>query len=377
MAERKKRFMQGNEACAHGALYAGCTFFAGYPITPSTEVAETLSRELPKIGGKWIQMEDEIASISAIIGASIAGRKTLTATSGPGLSLKQEGLGYAAMAEVPCVIINVMRGGPSTGYPTGPSQSDIMQAKWGSHGDHPVICLTPASVPEILTETVRAFNLAEKYRMPVFVFYDEIVGHMREPVEMPEPGDYEVVDRAEPTASPSEYKPYDTSFEVPPLAAFGKDGYRFHVTGLNHKDDGFPTNDAAVIEEGCKRIIRKLENNVDDILCNDTYELDDAEVAVFAYGSTARSARFAVARARKNGIKAGLLRPLTMWPFPEKAVREVAERAKVLIVPEMNLGQIAGEIERHAGGTEVVPIKRVDGEPINPGQITELIEKYK
>lgn len=369
--------MQGNEACAEGALYAGCNFFAGYPITPSTEIAEILGYQLPKIGGKWIQMEDEIASIAATIGGSLGGCKALTATSGPGLSLKQEGLGYAAMAEIPCVIINVMRGGPSTGYPTGPSQSDMMTAKWGTHGDHPVIALTPSTVPEILTETVRAFNLAEKYRMPVFVFYDEIVGHMREPVEIPEPGDLEIVDRAKPTCKPEDYKPYDSNFEIAPLAAYGKDGYRFHVTGLNHGDDGFPTNDSKRIDQGCRSIMAKIENNLDDILKNETVDMDDAEIVLFAYGSTARSASFAQRKAREKGIKAGLFRPLTMWPFPEKAIREAAKKAKVFIVPEMNLGQMSLEVERCAPGIEVKGINRVDGEPINPAQILECIEKYK
>ena len=375
--KRVKKFIQGNEACAEGALYAGCRFFAGYPITPSTEIAEVLSTRLPRLGGKWIQMEDEIASISAIIGASLAGQKTLTATSGPGFSLKQEALGYACLAEVPCVIVNVMRGGPSTGYPTGPSQSDVMQAKWGTHGDHPAVVLTPSTVPEIFTETVRAFNLAEKYRTPVLIFYDEIVGHMREPVELPEPGDLEIIDRVKPTCPPEEYLPYDTSVEVAPLAAYGE-GYRFHVTGLNHNDDGFPTNDPAKIGEGCERVVRKIDNNIDDICCNEEFGLDDAEVGLFAFGSTARSARFAARTARDElGIKTGLLRPLTLWPFPEKAVREMAGKVKAIIVPELNLGQMIYEVQRCAPGVEVVGINRVDGEPIKPKQIIEAIAKYK
>ncbi len=373
--DKVKKLLQGNEACAEGALYAGCRFFGGYPITPSTEIAEILSVRLPMVGGKFIQMEDEIAAIAAVTGASLAGLKAITATSGPGFSLKQEGIGYACLTEVPCVIINVMRGGPSTGYPTGPSQSDVMQVKWGTHGDHPVIALAPATVPEILTETVRAFNLAEKYRTPVIVMYDEIVGHMREPVILPEPGELEVIDRVKPTCPPEEYQPYDTNYEVPPLAAYGE-GYRFHVTGLNHKDDGFPTNDSAVIEEGIKRLIRKIENNKDDIQKNEEYLLDDADVVIFAFGSTARSARFAVDRAREKGIKAGLFRPITMWPFPEDAVAKATEGARAVIVPEMNLGQIIYEVERCAKGVEVSGIHRVDGEPINPAQILEAIEKY-
>ena len=374
MAEKKKLFMQGNEACAEGALYAGCRFYAGYPITPSTEVAEYLSRALPKVGGRFIQMEDEIASISAIAGASLAGLKSMTATSGPGFSLKQEGLGFACMAEIPCVIVDVMRGGPSTGYPTGPSQSDVMQAKWGTHGDHPVIAVTPAYVQEILHETVRAFNLAEKYRTPVLILYDEIVGHMREPVVLPEEGELEVIDRERPTCPPEEYLPYDSRYEIAPLAAFGE-GYRFHVTGLNHKDDGFPTNDPDMIQEGIKRILRKIDNNKEDIWKNEEYYLDDAEVVVFAYGSTARSAKYAVRELRSKGIKAGLLRALTLWPFPEKALKEACQNAKAVVVPELNLGQIVYEVERHVN-CPVEGIHRVDGEPINPMQIMEVIEKY-
>jgi 2-oxoglutarate ferredoxin oxidoreductase subunit alpha len=372
----KKKLMQGNEACAEGALYAGCKFYAGYPITPSTEVAEIMSVELPKRGGKFIQMEDEIASMAATIGGSLAGLKSLTATSGPGFSLKQEALGYACITEVPCVIINVMRGGPSTGYPTGPSQSDIMQAKWGTHGDHPVIALTPAYVQEILDETVRAFNLAEKYRTPVIVLYDEIVGHMREPITIPEPGDLEVIDRAKPDCDPEDYKPYDDKHLIAPLAPFG-DGYRFHVTGLNHSEDGFPTNNTEMIDINNRRIMRKIDDNIDDICKNDESMLDDAEIGLFAIGSTARSAKFSMNAAREKGIKAGLLRPLTIWPFPDKAVSKLAEQCKVIIVPELNLGQMVNEVKRVAAGRcEVVGIHRVDGEPIKPAQITELIEKY-
>ncbi len=372
----KKKLMQGNEACAEGALYAGCKFYAGYPITPSTEVAEIMSVELPKRGGKFIQMEDEIASMAATIGGSLAGFKSLTATSGPGFSLKQEALGYACITEVPCVIVNVMRGGPSTGYPTGPSQSDIMQAKWGTHGDHPAIAITPAYVQEILDETVRAFNLSEKYRTPVIVLYDEIVGHMREPITIPEPGDLEVIDRAKPDCAPEDYKPYDDRHLIAPLAPFGE-GYRFHVTGLNHKEDGFPTNDTAMIKINNERIMKKIDDNVEDIWKNDESNLEDAEIGIFAIGSTARSAKFSVNVARGEGIKAGLLRPLTIWPFPDKAVEELSKKVKVIIVPELNLGQMVNEIKRVAAGRcEVVGIHRVDGEPITPSQITEIINKY-
>lgn len=373
---KKVAFLQGNEAAAQGALYAGCTFFGGYPITPSTEVAEVMSNELPKIGGKFIQMEDEIGAMASIIGASLTGAKVLTSTSGPGLSLKQELIGYACIAETPAVIINVMRGGPSTGMPTGPSQSDVMCAKWGTHGDHAAICLVPASVQEVFEETVRAFNLAEKYRMPVMVMPDEIVAHMRERIVFPEPGELEVINRTAPTVAPADYKPYDTSFgDVPPLAAFGSE-YRFHVTGLNKGQDGFPTTKAAWVQAEEERQIRKVDANIDDIVTFEEYELADAEVAIVAFGSTSRSARFAVNEARKQGIKAGLFRIKTFWPFPDKQISALAGKVKAIITPEMNLGMCTGEVTRcSAGRAKVTGIFRVDGEPINPGQILEKIKE--
>lgn len=375
---KKIAFLQGNEACALGALYAGCRFFAGYPITPSTEVAEVMSKELPKIGGAFIQMEDEIAAMAAVIGASLTGMKSLTATSGPGFSLKQENIGYACITEVPCVIINVMRGGPSTGMPTGPSQSDVMQAKWGTHGDHPAICLVPDSVQELFTETVRAFNLSEKYRMPVTVMPDEIVGHMRERIVIPAPGELEVINRTAPTVSPQDYKPYDTSFgDIPPLAAFGSD-YRFHVTGLNKAEDGFPTTRAELVQAEEERQIRKIEDAIDDIVTYEEYLLADAEVVIIAFGSIARSARYAVNEARNNGIKAGLFRIITYWPFPERQIRALAERVKAFIVPEMNLGMTILEVQRCAEGkTPVSGIFRVDGEPITPNEILARIQEVR
>ncbi|MFA7403747.1 MAG: 2-oxoacid:acceptor oxidoreductase subunit alpha [Pelobacteraceae bacterium] len=375
---KKVAFLQGNEAATYGALYAGCNFFAGYPITPSTEVAEVMSAELPKIGGKFIQMEDEIGAMAAILGAALAGAKVLTSTSGPGLSLKQELIGYGCIAEIPCVIYNVMRGGPSTGMPTGPSQSDVMCAKWGTHGDHPAICLTPASVQETYEEMIRAFNLAEKYRTPVMVMPDEIVAHMRERVVFPEQGEIEVVGRKTPTVSPDQYKPYDTSFgDVPPLAAFGS-GYKFHVTGLNKMQDGFPTTKADVVQAEEERQVRKVDANIDDIVTFEEYLLEDAEVVVVAYGSTSRSARYAVNAAREQGIKAGMFRIKTFWPFPDKQIKALAQKAKAFIVPEMNLGMCSLEIERNVQGkAPVVGINRVDGEPINPDQILAKIKEVK
>jgi 2-oxoglutarate ferredoxin oxidoreductase subunit alpha len=375
---KKVAFMQGNEAAAQGALYAGCTFFAGYPITPSTEVAEVMAAELPKIGGKFIQMEDEIGAMSAIIGASLTGAKVLTSTSGPGLSLKQEIIGYGCITEVPCVIVNVMRGGPSTGMPTGPSQSDVMCAKWGTHGDHPAICLVPASVQELFEETVRAFNLAEKYRTPVMIMPDEIVAHMRERIVFPEAGELKVIDRAKPTVTPEQYKPYDTSFgDVPPLAAFGS-GYRFHVTGLNKMQDGFPTTKAAIVQAEEERQVRKVEANADDIVKFEEYMTADADVIVIAFGSTSRSARFAVNEARKEGIKAGLFRLITFWPFPEKQLLALSKKVKAFVTPEMNLGMCTDVVKGCVEGNATVHgIFRVDGEPINPGQILDKIKEVK
>ncbi len=375
---KKVAFLQGNEAAAHGALYAGCDFFAGYPITPSTEVSEVLSIELPKTGGKFLQMEDEIAAMAAILGAALAGAKVLTSTSGPGLSLKQELIGYGCIAEIPCVVYNVMRGGPSTGMPTGPSQSDVMCAKWGTHGDHPAICLVPASVQETYEEVIRAFNLSEKYRTPVMVMPDEIVAHMRERIVFPEPGEIEVLPRKSPTVPPEKYKPYDTSFgDVPPLAAFGS-GYKFHVTGLNKMQDGFPTTKAEIVQAEEERQVRKVDANIDDIVTFEEYLLDDADVVVVAYGSTSRSARFAVNIAREQGIKAGMFRIKTFWPFPDKQIKALAGKVKGIVIPEMNLGMCSLELERCAQGkVPVLGIFRVDGEPINPDQILDKIKEVK
>jgi 2-oxoglutarate ferredoxin oxidoreductase subunit alpha len=323
-------------------------------------------------------MEDEIGAMAACLGGSLTGAKVLTSTSGPGLSLKQELIGYGCIAEIPCVIINVMRGGPSTGMPTGPSQSDIMSAKWGTHGDHPAICLVPASVQETFDETIRAFNLAEKYRTPVMIMPDEIVAHMRERVVIPAPGEMEVINRAAPSVPPEQYKPYDTSFgDVPPLAAFSS-GYRYHVTGLNKAQDGFPTTKASIVQAEEERQIRKVDANVDDIVTFEEYLLDDAEVVVVAFGSTSRSARYAINIAREQGIKAGMFRIKTIWPFPDKQIKALASRVKAFITPEMNLGMCTLEVQRCAEGKAPVHgIFRVDGEPINPDQILAKIKEVK
>ena len=366
-----KAFLQGNEAIARGALYAGCRFFAGYPITPSTEVAEILARELPKKGGRFIQMEDEIASMAAIIGASIAGVKSLTATSGPGMSLKQENLGYACITETPCVIVNVQRGGPSTGLPTAPSQSDIMQARWGTHGDHAIIVLTPSTVEEQFTETVRAFNLSEKYRTPVILLTDEIIGHMRETLDIPEEGVLAVIEREKPLCTQEAYKPFDVSQSiVPPMANFGE-GKRFHITGLSHDATGFPTNSGALAEADTKRTYKKLADNYDDIVQVDEYLCDDADVIVFAIGAVARSAVDAVDGARQKGIKMGLMKPRTIWPFPDKHIEAYKGKIKSMIVAELNLGQMVHEVKRVAAGAfDVTAVLKADGEPITPAEIS-------
>ncbi len=357
--------VQGNEACARGAIAAGCTFYGGYPITPSSGIAEQMVRLLPGADGVFVQMEDEIASLAAVIGASLAGSKAMTATSGPGFSLMQEHIGYAVMTEVPCVIVNVMRGGPSTGMPTSPSQGDVMQARWGTHGDHSAIVLAPSSVGEVYELTVRAFNLAERFRTPVIVLYDEIVGHTRESVVLPEA--LEIIDRVRAEGDPEEFRPKAiTANGVPPLAAFG-DGYRFHVTGLAHDERGFPTEDSEVAGALMTRLATKVDDHHDEIIDVETFMLEDADVAVFAYGIVGRSAREAVVEARAAGIKAGLIRPLTLWPFPTAQVTQAAEQVDTIIVAEMNLGQMIGEVERAAmGKAEMVGHLRADGEPITP-----------
>jgi 2-oxoglutarate ferredoxin oxidoreductase subunit alpha len=365
--------IQGNEACARGALAAGCRFYAGYPITPSSEIAEHMVRALPGVGGVFVQMEDEIASLAAVIGASLAGSKGMTATSGPGFSLMQEHIGFAAIAEVPCVVVDVMRGGPSTGLPTSPSQGDVMQARWGTHGDHPAIVLAPASVREVFDLTVRAFNLAERFRTPVTVLYDEVVGHTRESVELPDRADIE--ERQAPDSGPDDFWPKVAEADgVPPLPAFG-DGYRFHVTGLTHDERGFPTNDPATAESLLTRLHRKIEAHSEEISGVERFMLDDAELAFFAYGTVARSAREAVLRARADGFRVGLLRPTTLWPFPAAAVAEVADLVDTVVVAEMNLGQMMGEVERAvAGRTRVVGHLRADGEPITPGDLEAALQ---
>jgi 2-oxoglutarate ferredoxin oxidoreductase subunit alpha len=371
---RNIRVMTGNEACAEAALAAGCRFYAGYPITPSTEVAENLSRLLPRVGGRFIQMEDEIGAMGAIIGASLAGKKAMTATSGPGFSLKQENIGYACMAEVPCVIVNVQRGGPSTGLPTMPAQSDVMQARWGTHGDHPIVALAPRGVRETYDLTVRAFNISETYRTPVVLLLDEIVGHVNEKVELP--GRIPVADRPAITDPPGAYLPYrETETDVPPMASFGS-GFRFHVTGLAHDETGFPTNDPDKITALLDRLHRKIERFTDDIVQVEEDLQPGSRVGVFAWGSTARAAARAVRMARERGMRVSFVSPTTIWPFATEAVRRLGEVAETIVVPELNLGQLAHEVEWAVQGrARVERLNRVNGEPIRPDEVLhEILE---
>jgi 2-oxoglutarate/2-oxoacid ferredoxin oxidoreductase subunit alpha len=368
------RLLQGNEAVVEGALAAGCRFFAGYPITPATEISEAMSYRLPAVGGAFIQMEDEIASLGAVIGASLAGAKAMTATSGPGFSLMQENLGFACVAEVPCVIVNVMRGGPSTGLPTHVSQGDVMQARWGTHGDHPIIVLAAATTRDCFDLTVRAFNLSEKYRTPVILLSDEVVAHTREKLTLPEAATVEVVDRVRPTVPPEWYKPYeDNARGVPPMGIFG-DGYRYHVTGLIHDVHGFPTERPDEIVPYMNRLFRKITQHFDDILMVEMELTDDAEVLVVAYGSVARSARRAVREAREQGLKAGLLQLVTLWPFPRRILTPLLRQVRAVLVPELNMGQMSREVKRvNQGLTRIETLNRIDGQLITPGEILERL----
>jgi 2-oxoglutarate ferredoxin oxidoreductase subunit alpha len=367
--------MQGNEAIAEGALAAGARFFAGYPITPSTEIAEILAEKLPAAGGKFIQMEDEIASMAAVIGASLAGLKSITATSGPGFSLKQENLGFAAITEVPCVVVNVQRYGPSTGIPTASAQGDIMQTRWGTHGDHPVIALSPASVQESFSLTIQAFNLAERFRTPVILLADEVIGHMRERFVMPDSSEINVVNRKKPPAGLTKYYPYKPDDDgVPPMANFCE-GFRYHVTGLVHDESGSPTTKADQAERLIKRLTSKITDHLDEITMTESLMTEDAEIIIVACGAVSRSARQAVKQARAAGIKAGLFRLITVWPFPAKEITALSRQARAIIVPEMNLGQLIGEVERVVRSeTKVTGVNRVTGEMITPDEILNAIK---
>lgn len=369
-------FINGDQACCEGALAAGCRFFAGYPITPATEIAESISRRLPELGGIYIQMEDEIASMAAILGASWGGVKSMTSTSGPGFSLMMENIGLGICTETPCVICNVQRAGPSTGLPTLVAQGDMMQARWGSHGHYEIIALSPASPQEMFDFTIRAFNLSEQFRLPVIILADEVIGHMNERVVIPSEEDIEIIDRRKPTVSREEYHPYKADADgIAPMANCG-DGYRIHVTGLTHDERGYPAMDAKAQENMVKRLVGKILNNRDKIISTKNLFLDDAEVVVVSYGISARSAMQAVRDARKEGIKAGLIKLETIWPFPEELIRSIAPQVRALIMPEINGGQMVLELERAAcGACPVTLVSNYGGAIIHPGLILSAINK--
>ena len=374
--EGKTRLMQGNEAVAEGAIAAGVTFFAGYPITPSTEIAEQMAKLLPKIGGTFLQMEDEIGAMGAILGASLAGAKVMDATSGPGFSLKQELIGYAACAEIPCVVANVQRVGPSTGQPTAPSQGDVMQARWGTHGDHPIIALSPWSVRESFDMAVMAVNYAERFRTPVILLTDEIVGHLRENVTLPAPEEIEIYPRRRPKKTRAEgYQPYAVGEDlVPHVVRFG-DGYRIHVTGLLHDETGFPSGSPAVTEQLIRRLHEKISRVGEEIIHTEEAFMEDAEYAVVSYGGTARTAYEAVREARADGIRVGFLRLQTIWPFADAAVARLAARVKGILVAELNYGQLVGEVTRAAHGTHVRPCLKYNMLDFTPQEITAAIRQ--
>ncbi|MCU0572271.1 MAG: 2-oxoacid:acceptor oxidoreductase subunit alpha [Syntrophobacteraceae bacterium] len=370
-----EHFFTGDVACAEGALAAGCRFFAGYPITPATEIAEHMASRLPGVGGTYIQMEDEIASMAAILGASCAGAKSMTATSGPGFSLMMENLGLGICTETPCVVVNVQRAGPSTGLPTLAAQGDMMQARWGSHGHYEVIALAPSSPQEIFYQTITAFNLSETYRVPVLVMTDEVVGHLSERVIIPEAGKIRTVNRVLAKGRKDRFKPFRPGPDgVPPMAIAGE-GYGIHVTGLTHDEKGYPVMAPEAQVAMMERLVGKIRNNLDDIILTEAYRMEDADVAIVSYGVSARSSLAAVDEARDAGIKAGLLRLITVWPFPEARIRELAGRVKAFVTVELNLGQIHLEVERCAGGkAPAFLVGHAGGTVIPPERIIETLK---
>ena len=376
MSESKARLMQGNEAIAEGAVAAGVTFFAGYPITPSTEIAEQMAKMLPRIGGTFLQMEDEIGAMGAILGASLAGAKVMDATSGPGFSLKQELIGYAACAEIPCVLVNVQRVGPSTGQPTAPSQGDVMQVRWGTHGDHPMIALSPWSVRESFDMAVMAVNYAERFRTPIILLTDEIVGHLRENVVLPSADELEICPRRLPKKTRAEgYQPFAVGEDlVPDVARFG-DGYRIHVTGLLHDETGFPSGSPVVTEQLIHRLHEKINRVGEEIIHTEEHFIEDAEYAVVSYGGTARTAYEAVRAARAEGIRVGFLRLQTIWPFADAAIGRLADRVKKILVAELNYGQLTSEVTRASHGTPVRPCLKYNMLDFTPQEIAAEIRR--
>jgi len=369
-------FMSGDEACAEGAINAGCRLFAGYPITPATEIAERMSERLPEVGGTFIQMEDEIASMAAVLGASWGGVRAMTATSGPGFSLMMENIGLGIMLETPCVLVNIQRAGPSTGLPTLTGQGDMMQARWGSHGCYGIIVLAPNSPQELCDLTIKAFNLSERYRLPVLVMSEAATGHMYEKVVIPPVGEIEMAPRRKPAVSPEEYLPFKPDFDlIPPMANAG-DGYRFHVTGLTHDEMGYPVMTAEAQDKLVRRLVGKIEKNKGDIIELEEDGIDDAEVVVCSYGISARVSHIAVKHARDEGIRVGVLRLITVWPFPGDRIREIAKQVSAFVVPEINYGQIALEVERYAAGmAKTILVPHMGGTVHNPGVILDAIKQ--
>jgi 2-oxoglutarate ferredoxin oxidoreductase subunit alpha len=369
-------YLDGDHACCEGALAAGCNFVAGYPITPSTEVVERFAYRIPTVGGTFIQMEDEIASITAVVGAVWGGRKAMTVTSGPGFSLMMENIGLAAMLETPCVIVNVQRGGPSTGLPTMVGQADIMQARWGSHGDYEIIAVSPESPQEAFTLTIEAFNLAERFRVPVMVMLDECVGHMTEKVVIPKADQIELVQRRMTDKARGEYLPFEVGTDMIPAMAHAGQGHRYHVTGLTHDEQGYPVMAADVQDKLVRRLCDKIRNRADEIAILQEDGLDDADVVVISYGITSRVARAAVREARQKGLKVGNLRFQTVWPFPEERIRKLAKGAAAFVVPEINYGQLSLEVERCAGGQAAVRhVPHMGGDVHDPTAIVAVIEE--
>jgi len=372
-------FLSGDEACAEGALAAGCRFFAGYPITPATEIAEHMSERLPEVGGTYIQMEDELASMAAVLGAAWGGARAMTATSGPGFSLMMENIGLGAMLETPCVVVDMQRAGPSTGLPTMTGQGDMMQARWGSHGPYSIIAISPSSPQELFDLTIRAFNLSEKYRVPVLVMSEEAIGHMYEKVTIPPPGSIRIEPRREPRVPPAEYLPYTPDDDlVPAMAPPGK-GYRFHATGLTHDERGYPAMTAEAQDRLVRRLVDKIELNKKDIIQTAEDGIEGADVVVCSYGISARVSSIAIERARAAGMRVGLLRLVTVWPFPLERVREIAGNIKAFVVPEINYGQMVLEVERAAAGkTRTVLVPHMGGAVHDPETIYEAIRQaYK
>lgn len=370
------QFMQGNEACVHGAIDVGAKFFAGYPITPSSEIAQLASEYLPQVEGVYLQMEDEIASMAAIAGASAAGRKAFTATSGPGFSLMQENLGFAIYGEIPCVIINVMRNGPSTGLATKPGQGDVMQARWGTHGDHPIIVLSPESVQECYDLTIRAFNLSEKYRIPVILLSDEVVGHMREKLYIPPVEEIRIVDRKLPEVEPEEYLPYQTGpDQIPAIPPFGPE-YLVHISSSCHDETGYSHSAPQTADHLVRRLHQKIDQHREDIVQVEWFGPEEAATTIVAYGAVGRTAKEVVIAANNQGLSVNLLRLITLWPFPQEEIREALERSKSLIVPEMNLGQVFREIKSiNDFATPIHSLGRIDGELITPQELMERLQE--